>query len=112
MGFTLEEIQISDIKSGVLTTQILNWFRSKAEFENDRISSTERKVLLKTIDSEWICQMNKLLSLKEDIGFRSFGNPESSLDIFKEEAVLMYEKMMENIYINSIKMINSLIVFR
>ena len=72
------------------------WAEEREAHPEGMMRDVERKVLLQAVDHNWIEQLDALDDLRQGIRFQSYGN-NNPLDVYKQEALQMYNDMMSAI---------------
>ena len=75
------------------------------EYLNDRsFREAERFVLLRTIDNLWMDHLDALDDLRQGVGLQAIGQHDPIM-VYKKEAFDMFEKLNENIKVQTIRML-------
>lgn len=74
------------------------------DFTSERMRELERFILLKVVDNKWIDHIDAMSQLKQGIGLRAIGQEDPVIS-YKKEGFSMFDEMIQNIQIDTIKYI-------
>jgi preprotein translocase subunit SecA len=94
-----------DLHVLVLNTTLEVYEAKEAEIGTEYLREIERRVMLQTIDTNWMSHLEAMDDLKEGIGLRAFAQNDP-LIAYKIEAYQMFKEMRDNINEEVIRMLS------
>jgi preprotein translocase subunit SecA len=92
----LEKANPAELHDLVLNTALEIYEAKEAEIGTEYIREIERRVMLQTIDTNWMSHLEAMDDLKEGIGLRAYAQNDP-LVAYKIEAYQMFKEMRDNI---------------
>jgi preprotein translocase subunit SecA len=99
-----EQKNREEISQNMIESFKRGYDQREKEFGPDTMREIERLVMLRTIDSAWIEQLDNMDSLREGIGLRGYGGRDPLVE-YKIEGYTMFQEMMRGVREEIIKMI-------
>ena len=99
-----EQNNREEIRQNLIESFKRGYDQREKEIGPDTMREIERLVMLRTIDSAWIEQLDNMDSLREGIGLRGYGGRDPLVE-YKIEGYTMFQEMMRGVREEIIKMI-------
>ena len=99
-----EQKNREEIRQNLIESFKRGYDQREKEIGPDTMREIERLVMLRTIDSAWIEQLDNMDSLREGIGLRGYGGRDPLVE-YKIEGYTMFQEMMRGVREEIIKMI-------
>lgn len=100
----LEDITKVSLLDDVDNKSLEAYDEKEAEFGSENFREVEKVVLLRNVDQLWMDHIDAMDQLKQGIGLRAYGNQDPVV-AYKKEGFEMFEGLIENIQLETIKMI-------
>jgi preprotein translocase subunit SecA len=101
----LEKADYTELRELILNTTLEVYEAKEAAIGTDYLREIERRVMLQTIDTNWMSHLEAMDDLKEGIGLRAYAQNDP-LIAYKIEAYQMFKEMRDNINEEVIRMLS------
>jgi preprotein translocase subunit SecA len=101
----LEKASYTELRELILNTTLEVYEAKEAAIGADYLREIERRVMLQTIDTNWMGHLEAMDDLKEGIGLRAYAQNDP-LIAYKIEAYQMFKEMRDNINEEVIRMLS------
>ncbi len=100
----LETYTKEDLRETLLDALTKAYEAKEAECGAETMRELERIVLLRTVDEKWMDHIDAMDQLRYGVGMRAYGQRDPVIE-YKFEGFEMFEEMIRNIQLDSVKMI-------
>jgi len=100
----LETYTKEDLRETLLDALTKAYEAKEAEYGAETMRELERIVLLRTVDEKWMDHIDAMDQLRYGVGMRAYGQRDPVIE-YKFEGFEMFEEMIRNIQLDSVKMI-------
>lgn len=101
---TLAKLSNDEIKEAILKKAKEIYEGKELEFGEEQIREIERVVLLRVVDTKWMDHIDSMDHLKQGIGLRAY-KQQNPTQAYQFEGSAMFEEMIENIKVETIKLL-------
>ena len=95
----IENLQPEDLKNEIIKLTDRNINLKKTKYSNEIFAFAQKSLLLQILDKSWKDHLLSLDHLRQGISLRAYGQKDP-LNEYKQEALLMFEEMMQGIRAN------------
>ncbi|MEN6312669.1 MAG: preprotein translocase subunit SecA [Clostridiaceae bacterium] len=100
----MEDLTKDELREKLLDAAVQAYEAKEAEYGPEMMRELERIVLLRVVDEKWMDHIDAMDQLRSGIGMRAYGQRDPVIE-YKFEGYEMFEEMIKNIQLDSVKMI-------
>lgn len=100
----MENLTKDMLREKLLDAAVQAYEAKEAEYGSEMMRELERIVLLRIVDEKWMDHIDAMDQLRSGIGMRAYGQRDPVIE-YKFEGFDMFEEMIRNIQLDSVKMI-------